>query len=203
MGAFLALNKSVPQIDKVTEGIDALLEIGSPAGSKYSVSATLPPHSKRDPIPEDGVSLDGFTVADLLAAALSGQGSNKTAVVEHIGFEPMTSSMPLKRATNCANAPYLAYCSKNPPRFLGRVCCAATRPPGARFCFQTVCFIPKAAPLAYQRDFIMHRIVAKFKLMLVLFYKMCLNNSVQKHAHIKAKGGRLPLGVTLFFARYP
>ena len=27
------------------------------------------------------------------------------APVEHNGFEPMTSSMPWKRATNCANAP--------------------------------------------------------------------------------------------------
>ena len=26
-------------------------------------------------------------------------------MVEHIGFEPMTSSMPWMRATNCANAP--------------------------------------------------------------------------------------------------
>ena len=26
-------------------------------------------------------------------------------LVEHIGFEPMTSSMPWMRATNCANAP--------------------------------------------------------------------------------------------------
>ena len=25
--------------------------------------------------------------------------------MEHIGFEPMTSSMPWMRATNCANAP--------------------------------------------------------------------------------------------------
>lgn len=26
-------------------------------------------------------------------------------MVEHRGFEPLTSSMPWKRATNCANAP--------------------------------------------------------------------------------------------------
>ena len=28
-------------------------------------------------------------------------------IVEHRGFEPLTSSMPWKRATNCANAPLL------------------------------------------------------------------------------------------------
>ena len=31
-------------------------------------------------------------------------------MVERTGVEPVTSSMPLKRATNCANAPYgIAY----------------------------------------------------------------------------------------------
>lgn len=30
-------------------------------------------------------------------------------LVEHKGFEPLTSSMPWKRATNCANAPCTFY----------------------------------------------------------------------------------------------
>ena len=34
--------------------------------------------------------------------------SRKTLYVEHRGFEPLTSSMPWKRATNCANAPSLS-----------------------------------------------------------------------------------------------
>ena len=34
--------------------------------------------------------------------------SRKTLWVEHRGFEPLTSSMPWKRATNCANAPSLS-----------------------------------------------------------------------------------------------
>ena len=38
----------------------------------------------------------------------AGQGSNVTGYVEHRGFEPLTSSMPWKRATNCANAPSLS-----------------------------------------------------------------------------------------------
>ena len=34
-----------------------------------------------------------------------GKGSSLVRGVEHRGFEPLTSSMPWKRATNCANAP--------------------------------------------------------------------------------------------------
>ncbi len=34
-----------------------------------------------------------------------GKGSSLVRAVEHRGFEPLTSSMPWKRATNCANAP--------------------------------------------------------------------------------------------------
>ncbi len=34
-------------------------------------------------------------------------GLNNDQLVEHRGFEPLTSSMPWKRATNCANAPNL------------------------------------------------------------------------------------------------
>ncbi len=36
---------------------------------------------------------------------LVGVGSHEDGLVEHIGFEPMASSMPWKRATDCANAP--------------------------------------------------------------------------------------------------
>ena len=35
----------------------------------------------------------------------AGQVSIFSSYVEHRGFEPLTSSMPWKRATNCANAP--------------------------------------------------------------------------------------------------
>jgi hypothetical protein len=45
-------------------------------------------------------STDGSTKADLLALALSGQGSSKTAMVELKGIEPLTSSMPWKRSAN-------------------------------------------------------------------------------------------------------
>ena len=34
------------------------------------------------------------------------------AFVEHTGFEPVTSSMPWRRAPNCANAPYHAILSQ-------------------------------------------------------------------------------------------
>ena len=37
-----------------------------------------------------------------------GKGSSLVRAVEHRGFEPLTSSMPWKRATNCANAPSLS-----------------------------------------------------------------------------------------------
>jgi site-specific DNA recombinase len=91
---------------ELTEGIDALVEVGSITGStRYRISTTLTLDSKRDPIPEDGVSLDRFTAADLLAAVLLDQGSNKGAVVELRGVEPLTSSMRTRRATNCATAP--------------------------------------------------------------------------------------------------
>jgi site-specific DNA recombinase len=76
---------------ELTEGIDALIEIGTPAGSRYGVSTKRTPGSKRDSIPEDGVSLDRFTAADLLAAVLSDHGSNKGAVVGDTGIEPVTS----------------------------------------------------------------------------------------------------------------
>ena len=35
-----------------------------------------------------------------------GKGSSLVRAVEHRGFEPLTSSMPWKRATNCAIAPF-------------------------------------------------------------------------------------------------
>lgn len=42
--------------------------------------------------------------------------------VEHRGFEPLTSSMPWKRATNCANAPNLGIIpDPSPSRLAGRL----------------------------------------------------------------------------------
>ena len=37
--------------------------------------------------------------------------SRKRCVVEHRGFEPLTSTLPVLRAPNCANAPLPAYCT--------------------------------------------------------------------------------------------
>ena len=59
----------------------------------------------------------GRPIEDLLAGMGLVHCSSKPSMVEHIGFEPMTSSMPWKRATNCANAPNFAYYSKSPPLF--------------------------------------------------------------------------------------
>ncbi len=51
----------------------------------------------------------------------AGQGSKMSLLVEHRGFEPLTSSMPWKRATNCANAPETRCSSQSqaPPGFPG------------------------------------------------------------------------------------
>lgn len=43
----------------------------------------------------------------------AGQGSNVSDYVELRGFEPLTSSMPWKRATNCAIAPKASLLSCN------------------------------------------------------------------------------------------
>ena len=43
--------------------------------------------------------------AALLERIARGEGSSKATMVELRGFEPLTSSMPWKRATNCAKAP--------------------------------------------------------------------------------------------------
>ncbi len=43
-------------------------------------------------------------------------GSSTSDWVEHRGFEPLTSSMPWKRATNCANAPRECLSGRSVPR---------------------------------------------------------------------------------------
>jgi hypothetical protein len=40
---------------------------------------------------------------------LLAEGAERVHVVELRGFEPLTSSMPWKRATNCAIAPLLGH----------------------------------------------------------------------------------------------
>jgi hypothetical protein len=47
----------------------------------------------------------GTRTGPLLADVFAVSGWNKTVLVELRGFEPLTSSMPWKRATNCAKAP--------------------------------------------------------------------------------------------------
>jgi site-specific DNA recombinase len=56
--------------------------------------------------PKDAARLMG-TSTGLLATALAGQGSSKTAMVELRGLEPLTPSMPWRCATSCATAPCL------------------------------------------------------------------------------------------------
>src|SRR5699024_2001769 len=61
-----------------------------PAEAIQTILATSPrPHNERT-LPRDD----------------AGQGSSVQLYVELRGFEPLTSSMPWKRATNCAIAPY-------------------------------------------------------------------------------------------------
>ena len=57
--------------------------------------------------------------------------STKSTVVEHIGFEPMTSSMPWKRASQLCQCPNAVYSTKKSPPVKGRRFDAAARPPGA------------------------------------------------------------------------
>jgi len=55
---------------------------------------------------------------------------------------------------------------------------AATRPPGARFCFKNCLFYTQGrTPLRTSLRLIMPPVVIKFKLMLVVLRKTCLNNT--------------------------
>lgn len=47
----------------------------------------------------------GDSGATVMDASASGDGLTVNRVVELRGFEPLTSSMPWRRATNCAIAP--------------------------------------------------------------------------------------------------
>lgn len=93
-----------------------------------------------------------MTDADLLNVILSDHGSNRAAMVEHIGFEPMTSSMPWKRASRLRQCPKLYLLYQNLAIFLeARGWRAVTRPPwGTVFCFTGVCFTPEVPREAYQ-----------------------------------------------------
>jgi site-specific DNA recombinase len=48
----------------------------------------------------DEYTVEQGSVADLLAAVALGNGSNKTAMVEHRGVEPLTSAMRTQRSTS-------------------------------------------------------------------------------------------------------
>ncbi len=78
---------------ELTEGIDALVEVGSPAASQYTATVTKSTNSKRDPSREGEVSLDLSTEAGLLETVLLGQGSSRAAVVEVPGIEPGSSGV--------------------------------------------------------------------------------------------------------------
>ena len=75
-------------------------------------------------------------------------------MVEHNGFEPLTSSMPWKRATNCANAPYVQRYgnTKIAPIERSDVCClAVARPPEATlFVLNCFCFLRAKSLNAHQ-----------------------------------------------------
>jgi hypothetical protein len=57
------------------------------------------------PTDEGGAAWSKLTGADLLAVALGGHGSSKTARVEPRGLEPLTPTLPVWCATSCATAP--------------------------------------------------------------------------------------------------
>ena len=86
------------------------------ASSTAHCSPTSPSTTKRTPhiSAEATVSVLAHTSIDAPAHVTAetklphhqaGQASMFLFYVEHRGFEPLTSSMPWKRATNCANAP--------------------------------------------------------------------------------------------------
>jgi hypothetical protein len=128
---------------------------------------------------------------------------NVRILVEHIGFEPMTSSMPWKRASQLCQCPERDEYNKNSsPLYRNEFCCfAAMRPPRARFCLNLFVLSRKGYPLCAPALAVLSLIpchntsflVYIMMLILVFTIKLCLNNTVQKHTRIKAKGGRLPL----------
>ena len=111
--------------DKATIGLDAILGLLTDIGDVYTKAE---PAERRmlnralfDRITiddDDHAALEPKqAIAAILAATRphnertlprdqAGQGSNVQLYVELRGFEPLTSSMPWKRATNCAIAPY-------------------------------------------------------------------------------------------------
>ena len=86
-----------------------------------------------------------------LSDVLLASGLSKNVMVEHIGFEPMTSSMPWKRASQLRQCPVPTDCSKKiplfPEIFLVVSCCAPTR--GLFVSFQCLFLLPDTprAPL--------------------------------------------------------
>jgi hypothetical protein len=91
--------------DELDEPFDVIVPAGRVYGRTYQ--RKRPPVAWSGVAFHEGVLADGPNQTDLLALALAlgGTGSNNDLMVEHVGFEPTTSSMPWRRATNCANAP--------------------------------------------------------------------------------------------------
>lgn len=81
--------------------------------------------------------------------------------------------------------------SKDPPLQADLLSCYA--PTRGTVLFQLF-VLTLGYPIAYQLGFIMRRTSWKFKLMLVVFCKMCLNSSVQKHSEevVPSYKGTLP-----------
>ena len=77
---------------ELTDGIAALVDVGSLTGSHVTPPGTrTPTDSERGPFQEEGASLDRVTEANLLAAVLLDHGSSRAAVVEVPGIEPGSS----------------------------------------------------------------------------------------------------------------
>ncbi len=122
-------------------------------------------------------------------------------MVELEGLKPSTSSMPWKHSNQLSYSPISigVYQKLIPVARDEPSCCYA--PTRGTFC-ERVCFtlrkgypfcapaIPPVCPSLYSNTSIF---VVFIVLILVITTNVCLNNSVQKHTRIKAKGGRLPL----------
>ena len=80
---------------RLTSATDRLPTASSDAHASPNRSRPSSPNQSRNDLQEHPPSSDVT-------------GSRKTLWVELRGFEPLTSSMPWKRATNCANAPSLS-----------------------------------------------------------------------------------------------
>ena len=82
------------------------------------------------PTPED----NGIGGADIVEIALSRQVMSSVTRGGPGGFEPPASSMPLRRAPNCATGPRLGRAGINPARHERRIASASLREQGRTRC---------------------------------------------------------------------